>query len=186
MAFSLCANARAVRWDDLARLFPTVPAAGAFVVVCTRAPGGCACGEPLAPTRPDPGTAAAATPDNAAPDNAAPDPVTPKPVTPVPGGQSRFRLADLLAMGSLEAQAPERARGRVRTATGRRRRSVPHREATIWLEAEMRLLRELWDYNHLFQEWLLRYMDEMGRAPEDPRRSFTDTAERCARRIRGV
>ena len=139
------------------------------------------------------GTASGSLPDTSAgppPDSPAETPpATPAETLPrtfiSPGFNPRYRLADASA-------APRRpgstAGGRVKpagTQPPRRRRGKPRLQTTVWLEGEIGKLANLYDYDHLYQEWLRRYTAEIGQAPVDTWRSFHNTAAACIRRILG-
>ncbi|MFN8464567.1 MAG: hypothetical protein U0X20_03415 [Caldilineaceae bacterium] len=198
--FTACPHARLVRGDDLTcqvaeKGLREVVAPGIiqqlFVVVCTRGPEPCITG-----TSPDTAgdTAAGSLPDTSAgppPGSPAETPPSVSTSTPPgtlisPGFNPRFRLADPSAAPHRPSSTKD---GRVKpgsTPPRRRRRGKPRLQTTLWLEGEIGKLANLYDYDHLYQEWLRRYTAEVGQAPVDTWRSFHNTAAACIRRILGA
>lgn len=208
--FTVCPHARLVRGDDLtcqvaASGLREVVAPGIiqqlFVVVCTRGPEACAGATtsgtapgdlPDTSAGPPPGSPAEtppASPTGTRPNGSTGAPAAPPAGTPPrtfisPGFNPRYRLAD-------PGAAPRRrgsTGGRVKTSgtqPPRRRRGKPRLQTTVWLQGEIGGLANLYDYDHLYQEWLRRYTAEIGQAPVDTWRSFHNTAAACIRRLLG-
>lgn len=59
---------------------------------------------------------------------------------------------------------------------------APPLACNLWLESQLELLPNPYDYGHLFAEWLMLYIELRGEPPADPRRSFNRAAESILRR----
>ena len=65
----------------------------------------------------------------------------------------------------------------------RRSPGAPRLQATCWLEEKIAGLHDINDYAHLFDGWLDKYKQQVGRYPRSPERSFRQAAEGCIARI---
>lgn len=62
-------------------------------------------------------------------------------------------------------------------------RGAPVIGPNLWLENQLRRVRDPADANLLYEGWLQRYYRDRGRIPEDPKRAFRQAVRGCWERI---
>jgi hypothetical protein len=94
-----------------------------------------------------------------------------------------FPLVAEELMLRLEERFPG-AQGEILAERPRTRAGAPPLACNVWLEEQLRLLRDPAQYHHLYTAWLAHYVTLRGYEPLDPRRSFRAAARGCLKRMR--